>query len=213
VHHPVVTIERMVACGGLYIGRLVAQELGVPCLDQEFLAAAVRPQQQEVGSLPSGEGRLSFGRRLLAAFSSGSPESDYLPPPFPFPEEAALFASQQSVITEKVRVSGGVVIGHGGAAILAGHPGVLSVFCHAPLEERARRLLQLYQVSGAHEATREIEAQDRARERYLEAVTGRYWRDPGGYHLCVDTAAIGLDQAAQLIVHQVGLRLAGLQGI
>jgi hypothetical protein len=198
----VVTIERMTACGGLYIGRRLAAHLGVPCLDQEILAGAARRLRQDEQQLAGRDERvLSFGRKLLVAFSAGTPENDYAPPPFPFPEDEELFAAETKVIREAVRSgTGTVIIGHGGSSILKTLPGVARVFCHAPLPYRVRRLMTLYGISDEHEARRAVEEQDRARERYLKAVTGTNWREADQYDLCINTSAFGLDAAVDVIL-------------
>jgi cytidylate kinase len=197
----IVTIERMVACGGLYIGRKVAEALRVPCLDQEILTRAARELQRDERQLRGRDERLlSFGQKLLAAFSAGSPDAEYVPPTFPLPEDHELFAAEKRVILDAVEQGGAVVIGHGGAAILGGRPNVVKVFCHAPLACRTRRLMQLYRISDRREALRAVMEQDRARERYLRAVTGRNWRDADQYDLCIDTSTAGFELATGLIL-------------
>lgn len=201
----VVTIERMTACGGLYIGRRLAARLGGACLDQEILAGAARRLRQDEQQLAGRDERvLSFGRKLLAAFSAGTPENDYAPPPFPFPEDEELFAAETKIIREAVH--GGervVIIGHGGSSILKALDGVVRIFCHAPLPYRVHRLMALYGIPDEHEARRAVEEQDLARERYLKAVTGLNWKEADQYDLCINTAGCGLDAAVDVILEYI----------
>jgi chloramphenicol 3-O-phosphotransferase len=208
--HYVITIERMIACAGLYIGRRVSEVLRIPCLDQEILSrAAKRLQQDEQELLDRDERLLSFGQKLLAAFSAGSPDTEYVLPPFPFPEDDDLFAAEKRVILDAVNGSGAVIIGHGGAAILKDLPTAVRVFCHAPLAFRTRRLMELYQLTDEREARRSVEEQDRARERYLKAVTGRDWKDVDQYDLCIDTSTVTAETAAELITSLARRKLTG----
>lgn len=196
----VVTIERMIACAGLVIGRRVAELLAIPCLDQEILTRAARQLKQDEQELAGRDERLlSFGRKLLAAFSAGSPDTEYAPPPFPFPEDDELFAAEKKVILDAVHVSGAVIIGHGGGAILQEIPTAVRIFCHAPLESRTRRLMQIYHLDDERAARQAVTEQDRARERYLRSVTGRYWQDMDQYDLCIDTSKIEIERAAEFI--------------
>ncbi|SRR6266568_179922 len=211
--HYVVTIERMIACAGLFIGRRVADALSIPCLDQEILSRAAKKLQQDEQQLTERDERvLSFGKKLLAAFSAGSPDTEYVPPPFPFPEDDDLFAAEKKVILDAVYGSGAVIIGHGGASILKDLPTAVRVFCHAPLDYRTRRLMELYRIADEREARRAVEEQDRARERYLKAVTGRHWKDVDQYDLCIDTSSVTADTAAELIVSLARRKLAGGTG-
>ncbi|MFZ4858270.1 MAG: AAA family ATPase [Desulfuromonadaceae bacterium] len=196
----VVTIERMVACAGLVIGRRVAELLAIPCLDQEILTRAARQLKQDEQELAGRDERLlSFGRKLLAAFSAGSPDTEYAPPPFPFPEDDELFAAEKKVILDAVHVSGAVIIGHGGGAILQELPKAVRIFCHAPLEYRTRRLMKIYHLDDERAARLAVTEQDRARERYLRSVTGRNWQDMDQYDLCIDTSKIEIEKAADII--------------
>jgi cytidylate kinase len=198
--HHIIAIERMVACAGLLIGRRVADTLGVPCLDQEILTRVAKELRQDEKQLSGRDERLlSFGQKLLAAFSAGSPDAEYVPPPFPFPEDGELFAAEQQVIRDAVSDSGAVIIGHGGGAILQDRPSVVRVFCHAPLEYRTRRLMGLYPIAEERVARKAVQDQDRARERYLKAVTGRDWRDPEQYDLSINVSTVGIDTAVELI--------------
>jgi hypothetical protein len=206
MHAPVFTIERMVACGGLYIGRQLSARLSIPCLDQQIMAGAARNLQQDQEQLAVRDERLlSFGQKLLAAFSAGSPDTEYAPPPFPFPEDTELFAAQKQVILEAVSRTGAVIIGHGGASILKGRPGVVRVFCHAPLPFRVQRLMNLYGLSNEKEAEQAVQDQDRSRERYLRAVTGRQIQEVDQYDLCIDTSRYDMERAVQTILTFAGL--------
>jgi cytidylate kinase len=197
----IITIERMVACGGLYIGRRVAESLHIPCLDQEILSLAAKELQQDEKQLTTRDERLlSFGQKLLATFGLGSPEAEYVPPPFPFPEDNELFAAEKTVILGALKDSGAVIVGHGGGSILKDFSSAVRVFCHAPLAFRIQRLMDLYNFTDEAEARRAVEDQDRARERYLKAVTGRNWKDVDQYDLCIDTSSVGIEQAAKLII-------------
>ncbi len=210
----VITIERMIACAGLLIGRKVSEVLHVPCLDQEILSRAAKQLQQDEQQLTGRDERLlSFGQKLLAAFSAGSPDTEYVLPPFPFPEDDDLFAVEKQVILDAVKSSGAVIIGHGGASILKDLPTAVRVFCHAPVAYRTRRLMTLYQISDERQARRSVEEQDRARERYLKAVTGRNWKDMDQYDLCIDTSTVTAETALELIVSLARQKLTGASGI
>lgn len=190
----------MTACGGLYVGRLLAERLSLPLLDREVLTGAARLLRADEARLTGrDERRSTFWERFLSTFSAGTPETPYVPPPFPFVEDEELFSAEAAVIRRAAAESGAVIIGHGAATVLRGDPGLLRVFCHAPLEFRARRLLELYGLSGVSEARATVESMDRKRERYLKEVSGIDWRDSGEYDLCINTAKTGFTQAVDLI--------------
>lgn len=200
----IVTIERMTACGGLYVGRLLAERLSLPLLDREVLTGAAKLLREDEARLSGrDERRSSFWERVLGAFSAGTPDTGYAPPPFPFVEDEDLFSAEATVIRTAVQENSAVIIGHGAATILRGHPGLLRVFCHAPLAFRARRLMELYGLPDIREAQTAVESMDRNRERYLRAVSGIAWRDAAEYDLCINTAVTGFEKAVDLIADLV----------
>lgn len=197
----IVTIERLTACGGLYIGRRLAERLQVPCYDREILTAAAQLIRQDEGLLSGrDERRSTFWERVLGAFSAGTPETEYTPPPFPFVEDEALFGAEAAVIRQAAARGSCVFIGHGAARILAGHPGLLRVFCHAPRDFRIGRLKLLYPRYNEREAAAAVDANDGQQQEYLKAVAGINWRQAAAYDLCLNTALTGLDQAVEIVL-------------
>jgi hypothetical protein len=50
------------------------------------------------------------------------------------------------------------------------------------------------------DARRAVDAKNHEREQYVKRYWKRNWRDLANYHLCVNTAWLGLDGAAEVIV-------------
>jgi hypothetical protein len=45
-----------------------------------------------------------------------------------------------------------------------------------------------------------VTERNQQREQYVKRHWKRDWRDPANYHICVNTAWLGLDGAAELLV-------------
>jgi len=196
----IITIERLTACGGYYIGRALAERLQLPCYDREILTGAAQLINQDAGPLSSrDERRATIWEKLLGAFSVGTPETEYAPPTFPFVEDESLFGAEAAVIRHAAAQGSGVFIGHGAARVLNGQPGLLRVFCHAPREFRVQRLRELYGYNE-RDAAAALDANDRQQREYLKAVAGINWRDATAYDLCLNTALIGIDEAVDIIL-------------
>ena len=52
----------------------------------------------------------------------------------------------------------------------------------------------------ANEADRRVSDQNKQREQYVKRHWNRNWLAHENYHLCVNTAWLGLDDAAELVV-------------
>ena len=79
------------------------------------------------------------------------------------------------------------------------------VFCHAPTEALVARAAQ--RLAADEETARaQVERVNRRREQYVRTHFDRDWRDVANYHLSLDTAAFGIEGAADLVVAAVRLR-------
>ena len=64
---------------------------------------------------------------------------------------------------------------------------------------------------SAPEALKLINSIDRARTRYLQTFTGRELLNASNYHICLDTSAIGLDRAEDIILAALKARLESIE--
>jgi len=92
-----------------------------------------------------------------------------------------------------------VILGRSGALILKDHPHALHVRLDGPRERRIEQAVRLHGIDHKTAERQQAET-DRAREAYAQHFYRADVRDPSLYHLIVDTTAIGLDAALELIV-------------
>ena len=100
--------------------------------------------------------------------------------------------------------AGGVLLGRGGMIVLADAPGALHVLLAGDLDGRVERVecVECVEREGVsrEEARRRVRVQDRAR---LEHARRAFSVDSGDrtlYHLVIDTIALGIDAAVELVV-------------
>lgn len=85
--------------------------------------------------------------------------------------------------------------------MLAARTDALHVFCYAPTEALMSYAITNLGVAPG-DAARVVEENNRQREQFVKRHWKRDWRDFANYHLCVNTAWLGLDGAADLIAAQ-----------
>jgi CMP/dCMP kinase len=114
------------------------------------------------------------------------------------PSEERIVAMTQRVMEEAVQAGPAVIVGRGAQCLLATRSDALHVFCYAPLES-----LTAYAMSTLglppEDARRKVMEMNARREAYVKRHWSREWRDLANYHLCVNTAWLGLDGAAELV--------------
>lgn len=204
-----VTIAALHGAGGSVVGPRVAQRLGVRFLDRAIPTAVAEraglPEQavESVDDRPRSAVHRVVSSLARVANSSTASEHDATPIQF---EERRLRAEIEEFLAD-ASLSGGVVLGRGGAVVLAGAPGALHVYLGGPAEARVRAVMRLEGVDRKT-AERDVEANDRARRAYVRDAYGVDGDDPSLYHLMIDATAFAADACVELIVAASKLRRA-----
>ena len=195
----IITISRQFGSGGRTIGRKVAEKLGIPFYDKELV---------EQGALESGfapkfveeHGEQSPGKSLLSyAFApqgvpgvmKGLSTADFL------------WNIQCGVILQLADQGPCVIVGRNADYILKDREDVLHVYIHAYMDYRADRIVRLYGESEKSPEAR-LKEKDKRRSVNYQHYTGRTWGASENYDLCINTAVVGEDKAAELILSLMG---------
>ena len=122
-------------------------------------------------------------------------------PPFPDPEydpRRVILEITRQVIREAA--SGDVVIlGRGAAEVLRDRQDALHVFLCAPVERRIEAVMSREGL-GPTEARHRVERTDANRTAYMRQVYDVAWQDPLRYAMVMNTAVLGYEPAAELIL-------------
>jgi CMP/dCMP kinase len=200
-----VAISRQRGSGGAYVGRCLADRLGLRYVDRDLLRNAAEYLHESDRHRAEAE---SWWRRLGSACSLGGPDAIYVPPSATAVYHGDVFNVENGVIQEIVKDHSAVIVGRGAAQILRGRPSVVSIFVHAPTAWRVNRIQQVYGLGDRAAAQRVVQESDTDRALFIRRLTGVEWTDARHYDLAVDTAAVGFDAAVDLIERAVAGRLA-----
>ncbi|MBE6924007.1 MAG: cytidylate kinase-like family protein [Ruminococcaceae bacterium] len=191
----IITISREFGSGGRTIGRQVAEALGIPFYDKELV---------EQVALESG-----FAPDFVAENAEHSPSANRFA--YAFSQQAVpgafngmstadiLWSIQCSVIQQLAEKGPCVIVGRNADYILKDRTDVLNVYIHAPIEQRAERIVRLYGESEKKPEARLNEKDKRRRINY-QHYTGRTWGAPQNYALCLDSGALSIEKCVELIV-------------
>lgn len=194
-----VTISRLYGSGGGEVARRLAERLGWQLLDHEVIvriAQQLRMSHDEVAALD--ERSASFIERVLTNMDMGYPGLISDAAPSPSELSAAYQDALRDVVLAAAEERHVVIVGRGAFALLADRRDVLRVLITAPLE---LRLVYVMRREGLDErTTRErIRRKDADRQRHVETCYHVRPLDPEHYDLCLNTAALTLDDAMDLI--------------
>jgi cytidylate kinase len=197
---PLVTIAALYGAGGSRIGPRVAEQLRVSFLDRAIPSTvAARAGLSELAVAEVDERPQSRGRRLFAVLARTSPPNSASGQVERLDlEERRLRAEIEEFLADATR-SGGVVLGRGGAIVLAEARDALHVYLGGDRQVRVERVMD-WQGVDRETATRAVKSNDRARRDYVRSAYGVDGDNPQLYHLMVDAIALGVDVCVDLIV-------------
>ena len=195
-----VAISRQRGSGGTFVGREVADRLGVRFVDREMLRVAAEYHQDYSSPAEIEETGSSWWSRISQAFALGGPDSRFAPPSVESVYEGDLFDVEERLLREIVDDEATVIVGRGAAQKLKGTTGVLSVFLHAPEAWRISRVQDVYKFADRHAAQQMVHESDRARTRFMQTLGAVAWTDSRGYDLALDTSTVTIEGAVNLIV-------------
>lgn len=198
-----ITISRQFGAGGSEVAARVARALDWRLVDNELVERVAARAGLAPEDVADREERVStFIERLARTLVAATPE-------LAVPPDAGGTASSLSeddlvrvteLVVEEVAAEGRVVlVGRAAPAVLARERDAIHVKIVAPLEWRVRAAAERLGVS-LEDAGKVTEETDKMRARYHRQHYQRDWSDPTLYHLMLNTAALGLDGAAEVVV-------------
>ena len=198
---PVVTLAALQGTGGSVVGPRVAERLGVEFLDRAISSAIAERAgltEQAVAAVDDGP-RRGFDRLVsnLARVSDATTATGR-PVERVDLEERRLRGEIEEFMVRASR-AGGVVLGRGGAVVLASVPGALHVYLGGSRDGRVEQVMESERVDR-RTAERRVDANDRARREYVRDFYGVDGDDSSLYHLVLDAIALGVDGCVELIV-------------
>lgn len=192
--HPgvIVTIAREHGSSGKQIGRLVAEELGIPFYYKEMTALAA----QESG----------LDREFISDINRNSPER--LQELYLSTKVVQHAVQAQNKVIRRIAENGScVIVGRAADHILQDHRDVVRVFIYAPEEFRIARIMEQYGDDRAA-AERNMRRSDEARGAYYRSMSGLEWGDRRNYDLLVNSA-IGAGETAKIITKYIQAKEKG----
>ena len=198
---PVITISRMYGSGGSEVAERVANALGWSLFDNALIDQVAERSGLTPDDIAAQDERVpSIVERIAAALSAGSPE---VMPPLQGgameTTEDRIVAVTRLVIEEAVQTGPAVFVGRGAQCLLAERTDTLHVFCYAPQWALRKYAMDKFGI-GAGEADHKVNDMNRHREQYVKRHWHRNWRAYENYHMCLDTAWLGLEGAAELVL-------------
>ena len=200
-----ITIGREFGSGGLDIGRMLSERLGIKCYDKELLQMAAKESGlcEEIFHNHDEKPTNSFLYSLVMdTYSvSGYTGSSYLDMPL----NHKVFLAQFDAIKNLAQKESCIIVGRCADYALAEHPKCLNIFIHADKEFRIKHLMDTYGWT-ADKAKDMMNKTDKKRASYYNYYSSKRWGESRSYHMTLDSSQLGFEGCVEMILKYLEIR-------
>lgn len=189
---PIIVIGRQAGSGGRGLGKALAHRLSIPYYDKELLreCADRLGYDKEIFEMADERRPSPFRSFLSARFGVG--ETSPL-------QGEGIYQAQAKVIRQLGEHGSCVIVGRTADYILRDHPGLFSIFLHAPEKWRASAMASRGDAKSAEEALAILRREDSRRRDYYNYFTPGGWGKAGNYDICIDSSRFSPEQLVDII--------------
>ena len=116
-----------------------------------------------------------------------------------------VFAAQFDAIKKIADEGPCILVGRCADYALEEYDNVLSIFIHADLDARVRRIARIYDLTDA-KAKELIVKTDKKRSSYYNYYSNKRWGDVNSYDMCLNSSMLGIEGTAEAIEKLVELK-------
>lgn len=177
--HIIITISREYGSGGRYVGKLLAEELGINYYDKEII------------SLASKESGLSkdYINNIDEKMTTVHYENN---------NDDRLFIAESNIIASLAKNKSFVIVGRCADYILRDNKDVVKVFLYSDMDNKIKRATNYYGIDSKN-AERIINKINKEREKHYNYYTNRKWKDYNNYDLVINVDKFGVVKCAEKI--------------
>ncbi|MBQ8684451.1 MAG: cytidylate kinase-like family protein [Clostridia bacterium] len=187
----IIVISREYGSAGSLIGRLLAEQLGIPYYDKNFINEAVKNSGLSVDFMEREDQK--FISSLLFNLATGgyrhANNKDM---------SDQVYIAESNAIKQVAQQGPCVIVGRCADYILRDEHELFSVFIHADFGWRVKRCIEQYG-SDAKRIEQQIREKDRKRARHYEYYTDCVWGDRKNYHMSINSSLFGIEKSVELI--------------
>ena len=186
----IITIAREYGSGGRYIGKLVAEKLGIKLYDKEFVEKISKNTGFSAEYIESNEQKRAVLDNVNSGYYVGLNNAD------------ELFIKESNLIKELAEKESCVIVGRCADFILKDKENVFKIFINNTMENKIKRATEFYGMNK-EKAKKEIARINKLRANHYKYYTDKDWREPSNYDICINSDAIGIENAVELICNSI----------
>ncbi len=182
----VITVSREYGSGGRYVGRLIADKLGIKFYDKDLIIKLAEETGLSEEYIEKNEEKRTSLDVLNNGFGSGLTNSD------------ELFLKESELIKELAEKESCVIIGRCADFILKDNENILKVFISGTMKDKIKRVTKFYGIDEK-DAEKEINKVNKQRANHYKHYTGNEWLEASNYDICINSDLYGVEKTADII--------------
>lgn len=186
----VITLSREYGSGGRYVGKLIADKLGIKLYDKEFVIKLAEETGLSEEYIENNEQKRDLLAGLNNGYYSGLNNAD------------ELFIKESEMIKKLAKKESCVIVGRCADFILENKKNVVKVFIYSDMKDKIERATKFYGMDK-EKAEKEIERIDRLRANHYKYYTGNTWKNFENYDICINSDTLGVEKTAEVVCNMI----------
>lgn len=192
----IITIDREYGSGGREVGKIISKKTGIACYDNRLIMEAAENFGLNVGMMKDYDekniGSTLYNIAMIASNMKMDGESN---------KTYEIYYAISETIKRIAAQGPAVFIGRCANEALKENKNVVNAFLYASdLEKRKQRIMEVDGVSQSN-AEYALKKRDKQRRLFYEFYTGKKWGERQNYDLMLNTATLGYDVCADVLIH------------
>lgn len=200
----IITISREFGSGGREIGKILAEQLGIPFYDKELLELASKESgickelfvTHDESYTNSFLYSLVMGTYPVTADGRINPE---------MPLNHRIFLAQFETIKRIAENGPCVIVGRCADYVLKGNENVINFFVMGNMTEKKKRILERYDIEK-NKVEDFIKKTDKRRANYYNYYSDMKWGAAKNYDLCINSSKTGIQGAVSLMKAYIDIK-------
>ena len=175
----IITISREYGSGGHFVGRLLAEKLGIKFYDRNIIYLTAK--------------KYGFSEKYIEENEEQSIKSGIY-----YANDDKLFESESKVIEQIANKESCVIVGRCADYVLRNNKDVIKIFLYSDIESKVKRAVKYYGLDK-ETAEKEIEKINKQRAKHYNHFTNKKWDSYENYDLSINVDRIGVEDTSEMI--------------
>ena len=181
----VITISREYGSGGRYIGRIIADKLGIKFYDKDLVNLVSKEAGLSEEFIEENDQKRNWGSSLNSSYNN----------------DDKIFEAETRVIKQLSDKESCVIVGRCADYILKDNENVVKIFIYSNKEDKINRAVKYYNLEEK-KAIKQIEKVNKERAKHYKFYTNQEWGKVNNYDFCINSS-IGTEKTADMICEYI----------